>query len=77
MTSRSSGKDQEDGEALDELRQEMAIVEADLGEAKDLIVVLKRELSVWQRRAERAELECARWKATANEWRQEFLKRRP
>jgi hypothetical protein len=53
MTSRSSGKDQEDGDALDELRQEMAIVEADLGEARDLIVVLKRELSSWQRRAER------------------------
>jgi transposase len=36
---------------------------------------LKRELAIWQRRAERAEAECLKWKATADEWRLEFMKK--
>ena len=74
--SRSSKKEQAIGEDVGELSFKLAIIKEDLKEAKELIVVLRRELGAWQARAERSELECRKWKATANEWKREFMKTR-
>jgi hypothetical protein len=72
MTSTSTKKDpaagEEDASAEDILRP---VVQA----LKDENASLRRELVIWQRRAERAEAECLKWKATADEWRLEFMKK--
>jgi hypothetical protein len=72
MTSTSIKKDQEAGE---EEASAEDILRPMLQALKDENGSLKRELVIWQRRAELAEAGCLKWKATAEEWRLEFMKK--
>jgi hypothetical protein len=72
MTSTSIKKDPEAGEEDTSTEDVLRLMVQAL---KDENGSLKRELAIWQRRAERAEAECLKWKATADEWRLEFMKK--
>jgi hypothetical protein len=75
MTSSSSKREPISGEELEELLDELAVA---IGTVKDLQLenaALKREVTSWQKRSDRAEMECLKWKTTAHEWRHEWMKR--
>lgn len=68
-------RDDTDGQDIALVLENLAAAVNEVEAAKQEITKLKRELGVWQRRTKRAELECLKWKATAEEWRREWAKR--
>lgn len=68
-----AGED-EPGDVEETLRAQVAYNAEVTQELKLEIAALRRELEIWQKRNERAELEAMKWRTAAQKWRIEFMK---
>jgi septal ring factor EnvC (AmiA/AmiB activator) len=74
-SSRKGESDDEDEYDVAALLEDLAVKSKELSDLRIENDALKREVDCWHRRAERAEKEAVKWKATADEWKGAFTKR--